>query len=131
MAKLVHSMIRVLDESRSLDFYRRAFGLAVADRFDFPDFSLIYLRGEGSSFELELTVNKGQGEPYDLGSGYGHLAVVVDDLDAEHARMAAEGLSPGPLRELKHEGEVLGAFFFVADPDGYKIEVLRRGGRFG
>lgn len=130
MAKAIHSMIRVLDEARSLDFYRRAFGLEVADRLDFENFTLIYLSNAEQSFELELTVNKGQTEPYDLGNGYGHFAVSVADLDAEHARFEAEGLNPRKLVEFAPDGELVGRFFFVADPDGYQIEVLERSGRF-
>lgn len=130
MAKAIHSMIRVLDEARSLDFYKRAFGLVVADRLDFSDFTLIYLSNSEQSFELELTVNKGQSEPYDLGNGYGHFAVSVDDLDAEHARFEAEGLNPRKLVEFAPDGKLVGRFFFVADPDGYQIEVLERSGRF-
>ncbi|MBN9672092.1 VOC family protein [Roseibium aggregatum] len=130
MAKAIHSMIRVLDETRSLAFYEKAFGLQVADRLDFPDFTLIYLSNPESEFELELTVNKGQSDPYDLGNGYGHLAVSVDDLDAEHARFEAEGLAPRKLVEFAPAGEVVARFFFVADPDGYQIEVLQRGGRY-
>ena len=87
MAKAVHSMIRVLDEARSVDFYARAFGLAVADRIDFETFTLVYLKNAEADFEVELTINKGRSEPYDLGDGYGHIAFVVDDLDAEHARL--------------------------------------------
>ena len=131
MAKPVHSMIRVLDEARSLDFYARAFRLKIADRLAFPDFALVYLRHVSSPFELELTVNFGRKEPYTSGDGYGHLAVVVDDLDAEHARFERERLSPGPLRDFKHNGATLARFFFVSDPDGYKIEVIQKGGRFG
>ena len=131
MAKPVHSMIRVLDEARSLDFYARAFDLKIADRLVFPDFTLVYLRHATSPFELELTVNTGRREPYNPGDGYGHLAVVVDNLDAEHARFEREKLSPGPLRDLKHDGATLARFFFVSDPDGYKIEVIQKGGRFG
>jgi len=131
MAKPVHSMIRVLDEARSLGFYERAFGLQVAERIAFPDFALIYLRHVSSPFELELTVNFDRREPYALGDGYGHLAIVVDDLDAEHARFEREKLSPGPLRDFKHDGTTLARFFFVSDPDGYKIEVIQKGGRFG
>src|SRR5713101_3485283 len=63
--------------------------------------------------------------------GFRHLAVVVDDLDAEHARFSREKLSPGPLRDFKHDGATLARFFFVSDPDGYKIEVIQKGGRFG
>jgi lactoylglutathione lyase len=131
MAKPVHSMIRVLDEARSLDFYARAFDLKIADRLAFPDFALIYLHHKSSPFELELTVNFGRTEPYIPGDGYGHLAVVVDDLDAEHARFERENLAPGPLRDFKHDGATLARFFFVSDPDGYKIEVIQKGGRFG
>ncbi|WP_407177019.1 VOC family protein [Bradyrhizobium sp. STM 3562] len=131
MAKPVHSMIRVLDEARSLDFYARAFGLEVADRFKFAEFALVYLCHPSSPFEVELTVNFDRKEPYSLGDGYGHLAVVVDDVDAEHARFTREQLSPGPLRDFKHDGRTLARFFFVSDPDGYKIEVIQRGGRFG
>lgn len=131
MAKPIHSMIRVLDEARSLGFYNRAFGLEVADRIRFDTFTLLYLRNDSSPFELELTVNHDRTEPYVLGDGYGHLAVAVDDLGAEHARMAQQGLSPGPIRELEHRGALLARFFFMQDPDGYRIEVLQRHGRFG
>ena len=131
MAKPVHSMIRVLDEARSLDFYGRAFDLQIADRLGFEDFALVYLRHASSPFELELTVNFGRKEPYNPGDGYGHLAVVVENLDDEHARFEREKLSPGPLRDLKHDGATLARFFFVTDPDGYKIEVIQKGGRFG
>ena len=130
MAKAIHSMIRVFDETRSVDFYRRAFGLEVADRLDFDDFTLIYLSNAETEFELELTVNKGRAEPYELGNGYGHLAVSVDDLDAEHARFTAAGLAPRNLVEFNRDGALLARFFFVADPDGYQIEVLQRRGRF-
>jgi lactoylglutathione lyase len=57
--------------------------------------------------------------------------VVVHDIDAEHARFEREKLSPGPLRDFKHDDKTLARFFFVADPDGYKIEVIQKGGRFG
>jgi len=65
--KPVHSMIRVLDEARATEFYRRAFGLEPADRIAFDDFTLIYLRNATSPFELELTVNNGRVDPYVLG----------------------------------------------------------------
>jgi lactoylglutathione lyase len=123
-------MIRVLDEQRSVDFYEKAFGLKVADRLDFKDFTLIYMSNDESGFELELTVNKGQSTPYDLGNGYGHFAVSVDDLAAEHARFEAEGLSPRKMVEFAPDGALIARFFFVADPDGYQIEVLERSGRF-
>ena len=129
MAKAVHSMIRVLEEQRSLAFYKTALGIELADRIDFDSFTLIYLRNPESDFELELTVNKGRTEPYNLGDGYGHIAVVVDALEPEHKRMEAAGLLPGPMRQIELKGK-LAKFFFLRDPDGYQIEVIERGGRF-
>ena len=123
-------MIRVLDEARSVDFYDKAFGLKSSGRFDFENFTLIYLRNDEIDFELELTVNKSQTDPYDLGDGYGHIAFCVDDLDAEHARFAEQGLEPRKIVEFERDGVLFGRFFFVADPDGYQIEVLQRHGRF-
>lgn len=130
MAKAIHSMIRVLDEKRSVDFYSQAFGLAVADRLDFDDFTLVYLSNAEDDFELELTVNKGQSDAYDLGNGYGHLAVSVDDIESEHQRIKALNLKPRDIVEFERDGSLLAKFFFIKDPDGYDIEVLQRHGRF-
>jgi lactoylglutathione lyase len=130
MAKLVHSMIRVSDEGRAINFYSQAFGLSVAARHDWPDFTLVYMSNTEATFELELTVNKGRVEPYQLGNGYGHLAFVVDDLAAEHARIAGLGFAPKDIKEMSYDGKPFGRFFFIDDPDGYKIEVLQKGGRF-
>ena len=130
MAKPIHMMVRVLDEGRSVDFYRNAFGLEIAERVDFPDFTLIYMSRPDASFELELTVNKGNGEPYNLGNGYGHLAFTVDNIEAARARMVGHGLTPKDIKQLNHDGKPFGTFFFIEDPDGYKIEVLQKGGRF-
>ncbi len=130
MAKMIHSMIRVLDEARSVAFYGQAFGLEVAERLDFESFTLVYLSNAETGFELELTINKGRAEPYDRGDGYGHLAVSVEDVDAEHARLSAAGLNPRKLVDFAPGGEVIARFFFIADPDGYEIEVLQRGGRY-
>lgn len=130
MAKMIHSMIRVLDEARSVAFYDAAFGLKAADRLDFADFTLVYLSNPEIGFELELTVNKDRTEPYDLGDGYGHLAVSVADLEAEHARFTDAGLAPRKIVEFAPGGTKVAKFFFVTDPDGYQIEVLERWGRF-
>jgi len=123
-------MIRVLDEDRSVQFYDQAFGLTVVERLDFKAFTLVYLANEESDFELELTVNKDQTEPYDLGNGYGHFAVSVDDLDAEHGRFVTAGLNPRKIVDFAPDGKTIARFFFVVDPDGYEIEVLQRGGRY-
>ncbi len=131
MAKPIHSMIRVLDEDRAVTFYRAALGLEIVDRYPFDSFTLIYMRDPVSTFELELTVSQGRTEPYNLGDGYGHLAVAVDDLDGARAKMEAAGGAPGPIREMQRDGALFGRFFFIKDPDGYSIEVLQRHGRFG
>lgn len=131
MAKMIHSMIRVIDEDRSVDFYKRAFGLDIVNRIEFADFALVYLADAAESeFELELTINFGRTEPYNIGDGYGHIAVVVDDLEAEHARFTAAGFNPRKLVDFKNGEEQIARFFFVADPDGYQIEVIQKAGRY-
>jgi lactoylglutathione lyase len=127
---MIHSMVRVLDEARSVEFYQNAFGLSVAERLDFDTFTLIYLSNDDSEFELELTVNKGRAEAYNLGDGYGHLAVSVSDLESEHQRFTDLGLNPGKIIDFNRDGALLARFFFATDPDGYKIEVLQRHGRY-
>ena len=130
MTKPIRSMIRVLDEARSVTFYRTAFGLEIADRFAFEGFTLVYLRSPEDDFELELTINHGRAEPYAPGDGYGHIAFVVADVAAERTRMAATGLTPEPVKEFHREGALMARFFFITDPDGYRIEVLERHGRY-
>ncbi len=126
MAKMIHSMIRVLKEERSTKFYKMAFGLDVCRRLDFDDFTLVYLRNEKASFELELTINKEREEPYDLGDGYGHLAFCVDNLDDTHKCFENDGLNPGNIVDFRQGDKLVGHFFFVQDPDGYKIEILEK-----
>ncbi|WP_068086677.1 VOC family protein [Polycladidibacter stylochi] len=130
MSKAIHMMVRVLEEERSLAFYETALGLKVADRFDFESFTLIYLRNEAADFEVELTVNKDRSAPYELGDGYGHIAFCVDDVAAERERMAAAGLAPEEVKEFFREGNLMARFFFITDPDGYRIEILERHGRY-
>ena len=129
-AKAIHMMIRVLEEARSVAFYRTAFGLEIADRFVFENFTLVYLRNRASDFEVELTINHGRTEPYAQGEGYGHIAFAVEDLAAEHARLLAAGLNPNPIKEFHRDGALMAKFFFVTDPDGYRNEVLQRHGRY-
>lgn len=129
MAKLIHTMVRVLDEVRSVNFYEKAFGLKVADRFDFDDFKLVYLRNDEADVEVEFVINKARIEPYSHDDGYGHIAFAVDDLDSEHARFEELGFSPEPIKELQN-GTLTARFFFVTDPDGYRIEMLQRQSRF-
>ncbi len=130
MPKIIHSMIRVLDLDQSLKFYDQVLGLKPSHQLDFPDFALVYLRNAENDFEIELTLNKGREEPYTHGTGYGHVAVVVDDVATEHARLQGLGYEPAPVKEFKRGEELLARFFFIQDPDGYKIEVLERHGHY-
>ena len=130
MAKAIHMMVRVLDLDRSIAFYETALGLKVADRFDFDSFTLVYLKNAEADFEVELTLNKGRTEPYSHGEGYGHVAFCVGDLDGEHRRLTEAGINPNPIKEFHRDGGLMARFFFIQDPDGYKIEVLQRHGRY-
>ena len=130
MAKLIYGMIRVLDLERALRFYGEVLGLRESHRLDFPEFALVYLRNDESDFELELTLNKGRAEPYTHGTGYGHIGVVVDDVAATHRELLAAGHAPTPVKEFRRGEELLARFFFIQDPDGYKIEVLERHGHY-
>jgi lactoylglutathione lyase len=123
-------MIRVFDLERSLKFYEDALELKASHRLDFPDFSLVYLKNSENDVEIELTWNRGRDNGYTHGDGYGHIAVAVPDLEGEHARMSGLGLNPLPIKEFKRGDKMLARFFFLQDPDGYKIEVLERAGHY-
>jgi lactoylglutathione lyase len=82
-----------------------------------------------TSFEIELTVNKGRAEPYAHADGYGHIAVVVDDARLNGSRLWV-GHDPDDVKEFKDDGALIARFFFVTDPDGYKIEVLEKHGQY-
>ncbi|PSU36037.1 VOC family protein [Photobacterium lutimaris] len=129
MAKIIHSMVRVGDLDKSLKFYKEALDLDVAERLDFEGFSLVYLRNDENDMELELTWNEGT-ESYTHGSGYGHIAVAVDELESEHQKLTQLGYEPADIKEFFREDQLLAKFFFVQDPDGYKIEFLQRHGRY-
>lgn len=131
MAKLIHTMIRVRDLDKSLSFYQSAFGLEPSYRLDFDSFSLVYLRNSESETEIELTWNKDRAEPYSHGDGYGHVAFVVDDAIHERERLSALGFTPNDLKEFfAADGVLIARYFFIQDPDGYKIEVLERHGHY-
>ena len=131
MAKAIHMMIRVLDLDRSIAFYRTALGLEVADRFDFDSFTLVYLRNAEADFEIELTLNKGRAEPYDAGRRL-RPCRLLRRRSRRRAPAADRGRasSPQPIKEFHRDGGLMARFFFIQDPDGYKIEVLQRHGRY-
>lgn len=131
MSKIIHSMIRVLDLDKSLKFYADCFGLQPAHRLDFPGFSLVYLRNAENDAEIELTWNKGRTEPYTHGDGYGHVGVCVPNAEADRARLTGLGYEPLDIKEFKaDDGELIARYFFIQDPDGYKVEVLERHGHY-
>lgn len=130
MTKMVHSCIRVLDDARSITWYKDAFDLDVADQLDFESFRLTYLANQHSGFELELTLNKDRDDPYVIGDGYAHLAFVVEDVAAHHEAMVSKGHEVGDLVDFAPDGSLIARFYFATDPDGYQIEVIQKGGRF-
>ncbi len=130
MAKVIHTMIRVLDLERSMKFYADVLDLHEAHRLDFPEFALVYLRNAENDMELELTLNKGRVEPYTHGTGYGHIGAVIADAAATHAALTAQGYEPAPVKEFRRDETLLARFFFIQDPDGYKVEMLERHGHY-
>ncbi|MFK4443380.1 lactoylglutathione lyase [Caballeronia udeis] len=130
MIKFLHLMIRVQALDPSIAFYRDVFGMRESHRLDFDTFTLVYLRDPESGAEIELTLNKGTTTAYTHGTGYGHVAFAVDDIESFRARLLSQGLQPGDLKSLTHNGAIAARFFFITDPDGYKIEVLSREGHY-
>jgi lactoylglutathione lyase len=125
---LVHTCLRVLDPAASIRFYE-ALGFAVTGRLNFDSAYNVYLGLPGDGDRLELTVNVGRTDPYDLGDGYNHVAVTVEDLDAVLERLAGIGVQPEKPAYRPGDREDLPRIAFVADPDGYRVELVD-GGRF-
>jgi lactoylglutathione lyase len=125
--KLVHTCMRVRDIDASLRFYE-ALGFERRGKLDFGSAYNVYLGLPGDGDTLELTVNAGQDQPYDLGTGYGHVALTVDDLDAMLARLAEQGIEP-EKPPYHPGGREEYRICFVADPDGYRVELID-GGEF-
>lgn len=122
--KMLHTCIRVQNLEKSLDFYTKALGLKETRRKDFPEhqFTLVYLAFEEGGYELELTYNYDKAEPYELGDGYGHIAIGVDDLKTSHAEHEAQGYDVTKLMGLPGTDPT---YYFIKDPDGYKTEVIQ------
>ena len=118
-------MIRALNAERSLDFYRRAFDLNITGRFAFDDFELIYLNDKPGAFEIELTVNRGRTNAYDLGDGYGRVAFVVDEIASEHAQFEREGLHQALSKRCSGMASGLPGFSLCKTPMGTKSKYCR------
>lgn len=122
--KMLHTCIRVMDLEKSLKFYEEALGLKETRRKDYPEhkFTLVFLSDDEGHYELELTYNYDPEKPYEIGNGFSHIAVSVGDLEGfreKHKDMGYEvtklmGLPGSPPR-----------YYFVTDPDGYSVEVIR------
>jgi lactoylglutathione lyase len=122
---LIHTMIRVLDEQRSITFYEAlGFRERGRQRVGGDTATVIFLALPGDGARLELTLNDERTEAYELGTGYGHIAVTVDDMDAELARLAEAGIAPEREPYAPYPGGP--QICFVRDPDGYRIEMLSR-----
>ena len=126
--RLLHTMIRVVDLEKSIDFYTRLLGMSLLRRTDYPGgrFTLAFVGygDEASAAVIELTHNWDQAGPYALGSGFGHIAIGVPDIHAACARLAAADVPiPRPPGPMKHGGTVIA---FAEDPDGYRIELIER-----
>jgi lactoylglutathione lyase len=120
--RFVHTNVRVRDIDASLRFYG-ALGFERRGRLQFEGAYNIYLGLPADGDTLELTVNEGRAEPYDLGSGYGHIALAVEDLDGLLERLAADGIAP-EKPPYHPGGRTEYRICFVADPDGYRIELI-------
>lgn len=122
--KMLHTYIRVMNLEKSLKFYQEALGLIVTRRKDFPEhkFSLVYLSNVEGGYEIELTYNYDVEKPYELGNGFSHIAVEAEDLEAMREKHVSLGYEVTPLKGLPGTKP---SYYFVTDPDGYKIEVIR------
>jgi lactoylglutathione lyase len=121
-ARFVHTCIRVRDLDRSTGFYGRL-GFAHRGQLNFDAAFNVYLGLPGGGDVLELTVNVGRADPYDLGEGYNHMALVVDDLDELLASLAEHGIEP-EKPPYPPGGRAAYRICFVTDPDGYRIELI-------
>ena len=122
--KMLHTCIRVMNLEESLKFYRDALGLVETRRKDFPEykFTLVYLSDKPNGYEIELTYNYDPEKPYEIGNGFSHTAIGVSDLEGMREKHKSLGYEVTDLKGLPGEKP---RYYFVTDPDGYKVEVIR------
>jgi len=124
--RVLHTMVRVKNLEKSIDFYARLLGMQLLRKLDFPEgkFTLAFVGygPEESHAVIELTHNWDQESAYDLGNGYGHIALGVRNIYSICEELQASGARiPRPAGPMKHGTAVIA---FVEDPDGYKIELI-------
>jgi lactoylglutathione lyase len=124
MSALIHTCYRILDIDRSVSFYEKL-GFEEQSRQPIRDEAInVFMGMPGDGPRLELTYNIGREEPYEVGTGYGHIALTVDDLDSTLERLARDGIQPEkPPYTVRAGGSRL---CFVRDPDDYRIELIER-----
>jgi lactoylglutathione lyase len=125
---LVHTCYRITDIDRSVKFYE-ALGFEERGRFPIRDEAInvfMSLPDDGPDPRLELTYNIGREEPYEIGTGYGHIAITTPDLDGALTRLADQGIEPERAPYTVSEGG--NRLCFVRDPDQYRIEIIERAG---
>jgi lactoylglutathione lyase len=123
---LIHTCYRILEIDRSVAFYE-ALGFNEVGRLPIRQEAINVFMGlpdDGPEPRLELTYNVGRDEPYDVGSGYGHIAITTAELDGTLERLAAQGIEPEGAPYMVREGGP--RLCFVRDPDGYRIELIER-----
>jgi lactoylglutathione lyase len=123
MSQLIHTCYRIGDIDRSVAFYEKL-GFEELSRLPIRDEAInVFMGLPGDGARLELTYNHGV-DSYELGTGYNHIAVTVNDMDGTLTRLAAEGIEPEkPPYTVREGGSRL---CFVRDPDGYRIELIER-----
>lgn len=124
MSSLIHTCYRVYDLDSSIAFYEKL-GMKELRRLPIGSEAVnVFMGLEGDGPRLELTFNFDQEEPYEIGTGYGHIALTVDDMDGTLERLGAEGITPEKPPYTVSEGG--SRLCFVRDPDGYRIELIER-----
>ncbi|HEV8153146.1 MAG TPA: VOC family protein [Solirubrobacteraceae bacterium] len=124
--RYVHTCLRVRDPDASARFYE-ALGFEPRGRLNFSSAYNLYFGLPGDGDVLELTVNRGRDEPYELGTGYNHMALTVQDIDAALADLEQIGVQPEKPPYHPGDRDDLPLIAFVADPDGYRIELVHGG----
>ena len=123
--KLAHTCLRVMNLEKSIEFYEKYMGLVVDRINDYPEgkFSLAFLTDKNKNYEIELTYNYNPDKPYVIGTGFSHIALCSDDLDASYQFHKDNNLE---VSDIKRVSEKENRFYFVTDPDGYLVEIIEK-----